>query len=241
MIKCIAIDDEGLALDLLEDNIQRVPFLTLIKKCSSAFDALEAIETEDVDLIFTDIQMPGLTGIQMIKSLHARQPMIILVTAYERYALEGFNLDVLDYLLKPVSFERFLKACNKAKELYALKASVKGAEASLEKEHDYIFVNADYSRVKINIKEIAFIEGMKDYIKIHLSKHPKPIITRLSIKAMEEKLSTRDFIRVHKSFLVCIDCIHSIRNNKIHIEDHLIPVSDNYREELIKIINKEHT
>ena len=237
-MKCIAVDDENLALDLLEDNISQVPFLQLVKRCKNALEALEAVQTEEVDLIFLDIQMPGLTGIQFVRSLQVKHPMIIFVTAYDRFALEGFNLDVLDYLVKPVSFERFLKACNKAQELFLLKTQNKEPEATTEPELDFIFVNADYSHVKINFDDISHIEGMKDYIKIHLISQPKPVITRLSIKSMEEKLPTNEFIRVHKSFLVSISKIKSIRNNKIQVDKHIVPVSENYREDLMKLVEQ---
>ena len=191
-MKCLVIDDEPFALDLLEDNVRKVPYLTLIQKCSNAFEAMDVMQTEKIDLIFLDIQMAGLTGVQFLKSLSANKPMVIFVTAYEKYALEGYSLDVVDYLLKPVPFERFLKACNKAKELFELKIKneeLKNQAISLS-EHDktlenaqntegpvlpdFFFVNADYSHVKITVSDITHIEGMKDYIKIHLSSQPKP-------------------------------------------------------------------
>ena len=166
MLRCIAVDDEPLALELLEDNISKVPYLQLVARCSNAMEAMKVLQQETVDLIFLDIQMPGLTGLQFIQSLPNR-PMIILITAYERFALEGFNLDVIDYLVKPVSLERFVKACNKAWELHQLKTRPK--EVTSDKTPEYLFVNADYSMLKVVIDDIKWVEGLKDYIKIHLA------------------------------------------------------------------------
>src|SRR3954468_12853170 len=159
MLRCIAIDDEPLALELLEDNISKVPFLELVALCSNPIEAMQVLQQESVDLIFLDIKMPGLTGLQFIQSL-AQKPMFILITAYEKYALEGYELDVVDYLVKPVSLERFIKACNKAWELHQLKTNKQpGAEAL-----PYFFINADYSLVKVVFNDIMWIEGLKDYL-----------------------------------------------------------------------------
>ncbi len=231
MIRCLAIDDEALALDLLEDNIRMVPALELVKRCKNAFEALEILQKEPIDLIFLDIQMPGLTGIQLLKGLTQR-PMVILITAYEKFALEGFELDVIDYLLKPVAFERFLKAANKAIELKRLKTPV----APAAPENDYLFVNADYNLIKIVIGDITHIEGLKDYIKIHLSTSPKPVITRMSLKGIEEKLNPRKFVRVHKSFIISLDKMLSVRNNLIKLPNAEVPVSEFYRDDLFKLI-----
>src|SRR5882724_750255 len=193
MLRCIAVDDEPLALDLLEDNIRQIPYLQLEAKCKNAIEAIEILRRENIDLIFLDIQMPGLTGLQFIQSLTVK-PMIILITAYDQYALEGFNLDVIDYLVKPVSFERFLKACNKAWEFSKLKNhNAKSADGS-NAELDYFFVNAEYSLVKVVMDDIILIEGLKDYVKIHLANN-KPLIIRISMKSIEEKLPGKKFIR----------------------------------------------
>jgi DNA-binding LytR/AlgR family response regulator len=241
MIRCLAIDDESLALDLLEDNIKKVPFLNLVGRCRNAFEALEKIESEKPDLMFIDIQMPGLTGVELVRSLHTIKPMIVFVTAYENYALEGYTLNILDYLVKPVPFERFYIACQKAKEMYDLKNRVE--EGPLPKESGFaiskppfFFVNADYSLVKITVENILYIEGMKDYLKIHLSTQPKPVITRMSFKMIEEHLPNEAFFRAHKSYLVNLSKIQSIRNGSVFIEKNAVPVSESQREELIRVL-----
>jgi two-component system LytT family response regulator len=232
MLRCIAVDDEPLALDLLEDNIRQVPYLELLAKCRNALEATNVLRNEPVDLIFLDIQMPGLTGLQFIQSM-ASKPMIIMITAYEKYALEGFNLDVVDYLVKPAPFERFLKACNKALELYKLKNQSVLPQAA-EAEADHLFVNAEYSLVKVVLDEIILIEGLKDYIKIHLINN-KPLIIRMSMKAIEDKLPAKKFLRVHKSYIICVARITSIRKNLIHLGSLEVTVSDNYKEALLAI------
>lgn len=236
-MRCIAIDDEPLALDLLEDNIRQVPYLELVGRCRNAFEAIQLIQKEkaegrQIDLLFLDIQMPGITGVQFLKSL-VSNPMVIFITAYEQFALEGFELNVIDYLLKPVSFERFLKACNRAHELYQLKTIPQPVPVTLE---EHFFVNAEYSLVKIRYNDILFIEGLKDYIKIYLSTQSRPVITRMTMKGIEEKLSALPFMRVHKSFIVSLNKIESIRNLKISILTHQIPVSEQFSEELMRRI-----
>lgn len=234
-MKCVAVDDEPLALALLEDNIHRVPSLQLVGSCSNAMEALSVLSKEEVDLIFLDIQMPGLTGLQFLQSLSSR-PMVILITAYEKYALEGFNLDVIDYLVKPVPFERFLKACNKAMDFFRLKNTV-----SLSEQPDYFFVNAEYGLVKIVISEIVLIEGLKDYLKIHLD-DGKPLVIRMSMKSIEEKLPSKKFFRIHKSYIVAIAYITSIRKNIVFLGTREFPLSDHYKDDLLRVIgqgNKE--
>lgn len=230
MLKCLAADDEPFALELLEDNIAQVPFLNLVGKCKNAFEVLDALQNETVDLLFLDIQMPGLTGVQLLKTLQPR-PMVIFVTAYQHFALEGFELDVVDYLMKPVEFERFLKAANKAYELFQLrKKNTTTATANLPlPEPEAIFVHADYALVRIALSDITFIESEKDYLQIHTNNGNKPVITRMSLKAMEEKLPAR-FMRVHKSYIVALDKIGSVRNARLQIGQDLIPLSDSYSE-----------
>jgi len=224
MIRCLAIDDEPLALELLADNISKVPFLNLIASCDNVMDAMKEMQLQTVDLIFLDIQMPGLTGLQFIESM-TEKPMIILITAYKQYALEGYNLDVTDYLVKPVSLDRFMKACNKANQLFELKSSRKiGAKP------DYIFVNADYSMVKITLTDIIYIEGLKDYISFHLKSAKHPLVTRMQMKTIEEQLPESTFIRIHKSYIVSIAFITAIRKSSIFIDSLELPLSDTYRQ-----------
>ena len=235
MIKCLAIDDETLALDLLEDNISQVPYLQLVKRCKNAFEAMEILQKEPIDLLFMDIQMPGITGLQLLESL-PNKPMVIFITAHKQYALEGYNHDVIDFLVKPVPIERFLKASNKALEYYNLKNKQQSATSC---HNDYIFVNSEYSLVKIMLNEITHIEGDKDYIKIHLSSSDKPVVTRLSFKNVEEKLDMQRFARVHKSYVVAVDKIVSIRHNLINIGTAEVPLGTFYREKFYDLITPE--
>jgi two-component system, LytTR family, response regulator len=234
MLRCLAIDDEPLALELLEDNISKVPFLQLVAKCSNPIEAMKVLQEQAVDLIFLDIQMPGLTGLQFLQSLTNR-PMAILVTAYEKYALEGYNLDVVDYLVKPVSLERFIRACNKAWELFQLRNK---STTTTENNPGYIFVNVDYSLLKVVVADITWIEGLKDYIKINLKSSSKPVITRMSMKAMEEQLSASDFIRIHKSFIVSKEHITAVRKSSVFIGTMELPISDNYRDVIGNLTGK---
>lgn len=232
MLNCIAIDDEPLALELLEDNISKLPYLNLVARCSNPMEAMPVLKEKSVDLIFLDIQMPGLSGLQFIQSLSMR-PMIILITAYEKYALDGFNLDVVDYLVKPVALDRFVKACNKAWELHHLRNPSK----QIGSKPDYFFVNVDYSLLKVVFSDILWIEGLKDYVRIHLKSTSKPIITRMSMKNIEEELP-QGFYRVHKSFIISKEHITSVRKNSLFIGPMEIPVSDNYRDVLTTLTGR---
>jgi two-component system, LytTR family, response regulator len=230
MLRCMAIDDEPLALELLEDNISKVPYLQLVASCSNPLEAMKILQEQEIDLVFLDIQMPGLTGLQFIQSL-AVKPMFILITAYEKYALQGFNLDVTDYMVKPVSLERFIKGCNKAWDIFQLKQ--KGKETfTAEAKPDYFFVNVEYKLVKVVFADITWIEGLKDYIKIHLVPPAKPVITRASMKSMEDQLPKSDFIRIHKSYIVSSASITAVMKNTVFIHDLELPVGESYRDAL---------
>lgn len=233
-LNCLAIDDEPLALELLEDNISKVPFLKLIASCSNPIEAMKVLQNETIDLIFLDIQMPGLTGLQFIKTITAK-PMFILITAYEKYALEGFELDVIDYLVKPVSLERFIKACNKAKELHQLKTKKQTNE---EEVPSYFFIHADYSLIKVVFADVIWIEGLKDYLKIHLNSTSKPLVARMTMKAIEEQLPSAIFLRIQKSFIVSKNYITSVRKNSVFIHDIEIPVGDNYKDAVAALTGK---
>ncbi len=233
-LRCLAIDDEPLALELLEDNIRQIPFLELIGSCRNAFEATKILHGQVIDLIFLDIQMPGITGVQFLKSLQSAPPLVIFVTAYEQYAITGFELDVVDYLLKPVAFERFLKAANKAFDVYKLRqASVQPELAAA-----HFFVNANYSLVKVKFDEITYIEGLKDYVKIYVSSADRPVITRMTLKGIELKLPTGDFMRVHKSYIVSLDKIQAVRNLRITIGEMAIPIGEQYVDEFLKTIGE---
>jgi DNA-binding LytR/AlgR family response regulator len=230
MMKCLAIDDEPLALDLLEDNIRKIPSLKLLQKCSNALEANEFIQREPVDLLLLDIQMPGLSGIQFVQGL-SKKPLVIFITAYEKYALDGYNLDVVDYLLKPVPFDRFLKAVNKAQDKFSLRAPTSGIA------EDFLFVNSEYNLVRIDFNDIAYIEGLRDYVKIFLLSAQRPVITRLSMKSLEEKLPSHTFVRVHKSFIVSLNKITSIRKARISILKAQVPISEHFKDNIYNLID----
>ena len=253
MLNCIAVDDEPLALHLLTEYISRVPFLTLVGTCGDAFEAAKMLQESSVDLVFMDIQMPGLTGLQFIQSL-ARRPMFILVTAYKKFAPEGFDLDVVDYLIKPVGLDRFLKACNKAQELHELRSartagagsaggSVAGGQAASgagsAARPDYMFVNSDYSLVKVLFADIIWVEGSGDYVKFHLRSSSKPLLVRMSTKALEAELPGGEFIRIHKSYIVGVSGITAVRKNSVFIGSLELPVGETYRETVRQITGKD--
>lgn len=228
MIRCLVVDDEPLALDILVDYIAKVPDLKLIKATTSAFEALTLAQEEDIDLIFLDVQMPELTGIQFLNIIKGKCK-VILTTAYSQYALDGYELDVADYLLKPIAFDRFYKAVVKVQQQQSLLAPVAVVP---EKQNngvpDFIFVKTEHRIQKIYINDILYIEGLKDYISIFTAS--ERIITLQYMKKMEEVLPCAVFARVHKSYIVAIDKIESIERGRIQIGDKIIPIGDTYRE-----------
>lgn len=234
-MRCIIIDDEPLALEVLEDFISKIPFLKLVASCSSGFEATTVLQEQKVDLIFTDIEMPDYSGIDIIKSLDPK-PMFIFTTAYSHYAVEGFNLNAIDYLVKPIPFHRFLKASTRAKSLLDLKIEKEIPIINTEANAKFIFVKSEYENLKINLDDIKYIESLKDYIKIYTNKD-KPILTLSSLKSFEEKLGKSNFIRVHKSFIVSLKHIYSVQRNRIIIDDKWIPIGLNYKDDFIKKIN----
>ena len=235
MMRCIIVDDEPLVRELLEDNMSQVPFLELVRSCKSALEALKTLQEERIDIIFLDIQMPRLNGLRFLQSLD-HPPLVIIVTAYEKYAVESFNLQVADYIVKPFSFDRFLKACNRAAELFRIKNFAISSEKA--KSNDF-FVNVEYTLVKIVAADVNYIEGLKDYIKIHLSSSAKPVLTRMSLKSIEAKLPAGTFIRTHKSFLVAISKITTIKRDFVCIGTTEIPVSETFRENVSRVL-KSH-
>ena len=235
MMRCIVVDDEPLVRELLEDNISHVPFLALVKSCKNALEALDTLQKEQIDIMFLDIQMPQLNGLQFLKSLN-HPPLVIVVTAYDKYAVESFNLQVVDYLIKPFSFERFLKACSRAAELFRMKNSMLSSQA--EKNYDF-FVNVEYTHVKIVTSDINYVEGLKDYIKIFISSNSKPVLTRMSLKSIEAKLPEGTFVRTHKSYLVAISKITTIKRDFVCIGTTEIPISETFRDNVSKVL-KSH-
>ncbi len=234
MIRCICIDDEPLALEMMEEFISKVTFLHLVTSCRNAMEAYDVLSKESIDLIFVDVEMPEISGVQFVQSLK-QKPFIIFSTAYKKYALEGFELDVIDYLVKPFSFDRFYKSVQKVRDARSLMLN---STPSVLKQlpPDYIFVNSDYSLVKINIPEISYIEGLKDYIKIFLTNQTKPIVTRMSMKSIEERLELLGFKRVHKSFIVNLGKITSIKKTRLVVEETELFIGDIYKSPLYKAL-----
>ncbi|MTI33510.1 LytR/AlgR family response regulator transcription factor [Xanthovirga aplysinae] len=229
-INCIIVDDEPLAHEILTDYIERVPFINLLQTFDDAFEALQFVNHQSVDLVFLDIQMPSLTGIQWLKSLRNR-PEVIFTTAYDHYALESYELSALDYLMKPVPFDRFLQAVNKMQ--MKLKDKVKPLVSQKKglsqfKGQEFIFIKTEYRIERVLLKEIQYVEGMKDYLSFRLVNGK--LLSLMNFKQAEELLPERNFIRVHKSYIVALGKIESIERNRIRIGDQLIPIGDTYRD-----------
>jgi len=242
MIKCLVVDDEPLALHIIEDYIAKVPFLQLIKATTSAIEAITIVQDGGVDLVFLDVQMPELTGIQFLRIANGKTK-VILTTAYPQYALEGYELDVVDYLLKPIAFDRFLKAAQKAQKIIepvaakpaiAVKEEVPALVPYDDFLSDFIFVKTEHKIQKVYLHDILFIEGLKDYISIFTTE--ERIITLQGMKKMEDVLPERHFVRVHKSYIVALNKIDSIERSRIFIGDKIIPIGDTYRDQFFKMI-----
>lgn len=238
MINTIIVDDEPLALDVLETYLEKMPDIHLVKRCSNAFEANEALKNHDIDLMFLDIQMPQLTGIDFLKTL-TDPPLVIFTTAYSNYAIEGFELNATDYLLKPISLERFMKSVNKATEQIELKRKENAHTVEIGDADDFIFVKADKKYVKVKFSEVLYIEGLKDYVIIRTEKGR--VITLQTMKSLEDKLPTKLFRRIHRSYIVNIDKVEAILGNMVEVMEkglpkHL-PIGKNYRDELLDLIN----
>ena len=238
MLKVLIVDDEPLALDVLETYIEQMPDLELVKRCTNALEANDALKNNEVDLIFLDIQMPQLTGIDFVKTL-TKPPMVVFTTAYPNYAIQGFDLNALDYLLKPISLERFMKAVNKAMEQAALQHRENHTGLGGE-GNDFFFVKADKQLVKVNFDDIIYIEGLKDYVIIRL--HQGRVITLQTMKSLEEKLPYGRFKRIHRSYIVAMDKITAIEGNMVEViekdKPQLLPIGKNYRDDLLELIDK---
>jgi DNA-binding LytR/AlgR family response regulator len=233
-LRTIAIDDEPLALRLVSDYISKTPFLELVGAFDNPLDAIDFLSTNGIDLIFVDIQMPDLTGIEFARSLE-NAPKIIFTTAYEKYAIEGFKLNAIDYLLKPFSYEEFLKAAQKARKQAELEA---GMPHSIEDNNQFLFLKSEYKIRRINFNDILYIEGLKDYIKVYTVGEDKPVLSLNSIKSLEQKLPEEKFMRVHRSFIVNLDRIETIERSRIIFGKTYIPVSDQYKDKFQEFLDK---
>ncbi|MDB4924339.1 LytTR family DNA-binding domain-containing protein [Mucilaginibacter sp.] len=238
MIRCLIVDDEPLALHILEDYISKVPFMELVKSTTNPIEALTLVQDGNIDLVFLDVQMPELTGIQFLRIANGKTK-VILTTAYPQYALEGYELDVVDYLLKPIAFDRFFKAAQKAQGIIQPSKAAIAEPVQVQQQQDFmsdfIFVKSEHKIQKVYLHQILFIEGLKDYISIFTTL--ERIITLQNMKKMEDTLPEKHFIRVHKSYIVALNKIDSIERSRIRIGDKIIPVGDTYRDEFFKIID----
>ena len=240
MLNVLIVDDEPLALDVLETFIGQMPELKLVRRCTNALEANEALKSLDIDLMFIDIQMPQLTGIDFVKTL-TDPPMVVFTTAYPNYAIQGFDLNALDYLLKPISLERFMRAVNRAVEHHeAMNRDTTSSAGTAEDSSDFFFVKADKKLVKVNFDDIIYIEGLKDYVIIRLLN--TRVITLQTMKSLEEKLPTNKFRRIHRSFIVSMDKILAIDGSLVEVMEKdkpkSLPIGKNYRDELLEMIEK---
>lgn len=233
-ITCLIVDDEPMALNLVESYVVKTPFLQLQKKCNSAIEALEFLNEERVDLIFLDIQMPDLTGLELAK-LIPKSTRIIFTTAFDQYALEGLKAEAIDYLLKPFDYTEFFTAVNKAREWFSM---TKNAKKEKTDQMEFIFVKSEYKQLKINLDSILYIEGLKDYIKIWIKNEPHPILTLMSLKTMEEELPADKFMRVHRSFIVALKNVEVVERSQIIINKQRITVSDQYKTQFLNYLSK---
>lgn len=239
-INCIAIDDEPLALDIIRDYCSRVPFLNLVTTFDNAVESIEFLRNNKVDLLFLDIQMEELTGIQLLNALKSR-PYVIFTTAYDSYAIQGFDLDVMDYMLKPISFERFLKGADKVydkiQQDQKLKPSAQDTVVTVVPGDPFFFVKTETRIEKVRFADVLYIEGMGDYWRIITPQ--KKIMSLLNFKKLEEILPQNQFVRVHKSFIIALDKIDNVERNRIKIADRVIPVSETFRKTFFDLIDKK--
>jgi DNA-binding LytR/AlgR family response regulator len=232
MLNCVLIDDEPLALQLLEDFVYKTPYLKLAGKFEEPLQALSLLESSSIDLLFLDIKMPDISGIDFYRSLQ-KKPEVIFTTAYSEYAMNGFELKAMDYLLKPISFEKFITACNRVKDFMEAK-NLK----EKEKGKDYFFINVSHKMHKIFFDDILYLEGYKDYTKMHLSSAANPLLILHNLKYFEDMLDKNEFSRIHRSYIVAIRKIHTASRKSVTIQQHSLPVSDNYREGFFALIEQ---
>ncbi|TWP26560.1 response regulator transcription factor [Apibacter muscae] len=234
-ISCIIVDDEPMALQLIENYVNQTAYLELIGKFNNAIEVLDFINKQKVDLIFLDIQMPELNGLQLAETIKDHTK-IIFTTAFDQYALEGYKVNALDYLLKPFDYKEFILATNKAKEWFELIHAKEQKELDKKQSPEYFFVKSEYRQIKISFHKILYIEGLKDYVKIWLKDEPKPILTLMSLKKLEEELPKDRFMRVHRSFIISLEHIQSIEKNQVIIHQQYITISDQHKESFYKFI-----
>ncbi|MBJ6142358.1 LytTR family DNA-binding domain-containing protein [Hymenobacter sp. BT559] len=242
-VSCIAVDDEPLALALLCTFIEQTPFLKLVGRYGSGVEALKGLHelTEKVDVAFLDIQMQELTGLELARVLgqQATAPRIVFTTAFPQYALEGYKVDALDYLVKPFNYEEFLRAANKAKAYAELaQGQAEGNAPAPTPEEDYIFLKVEYQLIRVALNDILYVEGLKDYVKVHLKSTPRALLSLMSLRAMEEKLPARRFLRIHRSFIVALDKIESVRRLTVQIGTETIPVGEQYKEAFAQFLSR---
>ncbi len=232
-LKCLIIEDEELARDLLEKFVEKIPHLELVAKCEHPLKALPFLQSNDIDLIFLDIQMPEMTGVDFLKML-ALPPAIIFTTAYPSYALEGYELNITDYLLKPIAFERFARAVSKATEEVRLKKlDQKQTSGGLTK--DFILLNADHKVYKIRYRDVEYIESMREYAAFHTTSQGR-ILSLISLKQLEKDLPSGQFMRIHKSYIANIDKIHTLEGNMVHIGQNKLPIGASYKVQVLKTV-----
>ncbi|WP_425235614.1 LytR/AlgR family response regulator transcription factor [Ulvibacterium sp.] len=238
-MNCIIIDDEPLALGIVKSYCEELGGIEVLGTFTNPLESIALFQEGNVDLVFLDIEMPQITGIEFVKTLDKR-PFFIFTTAYPQYAIEGFELNAVDYLVKPIPFPRFVKSINRVKELKMLKKSIEAKEGNLSSasggqlsDNQFIFVKSDYGNVKIRMEEIKYVQGLKDYLKIHTFER-KPILTLMNFKDIEMKLANADFVRVHRSFLVNVNNIDSIQRSKIVMDDIRIPIGESYKDEFMR-------
>ena len=236
MIRVLAIDDEPLALRQLAAYLEKVPFFELVDSCQSALDAMNILNQQEIDALFIDINMPDLNGLDFVKSL-SQPPMIVFTTAYQEYALEGYKVDAIDYLLKPFGMGDILRAADKVKHQYDL---LHTASLSPIDEDDAMFLKTEYKVVRILIRDIIYVEGMAEYLRIHLAHQEKPLVVLLSMKKMEERLASKDFMRIHKSFIISLHHIAEINKSRVVLDnENEIPIGDSYRDKLTDYVNQK--
>lgn len=234
-IKALIIDDEPLAQNVIKQYADRIPDLTIAATCNEAICAHKILQEQDIDLLFLDINMPKLSGISFLKTL-TNPPLVVFTTAYSEYALEGYELNAIDYLKKPFSFERFYKAYSRAQELLLLKRDTAPHDLSETTSENFFYVKANKKTIKVNFSDIVFIEGLGDYIQIHMSKNK--LVTNLSMKKMIELLPDDKFYRIHKSFIISLDKIDSIEGNLVSIQGHKLPVGNSFRQDFSAYISR---